>query len=29
VLSIMPVAPATIGGLICMFEERLCLTSNL
>jgi aminoglycoside phosphotransferase (APT) family kinase protein len=29
VLSIMPVPPATIAGLICMFEERLCLASNL
>ena len=29
VLSIMPTAPATIAGLICMFEERLCLVSNL
>jgi 5-methylthioribose kinase len=29
VLSIMPAAPATIAGLICMFEERLCLSSNL
>jgi 5-methylthioribose kinase len=29
VLSIMPAAPATISGLIRMFEERLCLSSNL
>lgn len=29
VLSIISVPPATIAGLFCMFEERLCLTSNL
>ncbi len=29
VLSIMPTAPATIAGLICMFKERLCQSSNL
>jgi 5-methylthioribose kinase len=29
VLSIISAEPATIAGLVCMFEEKLCLTSNL